>query len=250
MAQVANLPLAGASVNPAAKDLARDMYLSGKTQTTIAGQLGVHPKTISYWIKQNNWQEIKNTLSLSPLLIRFNLFAQLQAFTEHILTREEGNNFPDSKEVNIECRLVQAIFRFPDYSYEDVVDVYKDINKAAKTLAAAPANTPLKNEISADKPTTKQIENQTLNNKQQDKEGIKTDKDSCTENAAEEQEYPGYIPKKNVVLRSGVRWIEKGLVFDPKTRQNRRLHPDEWEELLRKGLTKADFQGWHPANKA
>ena len=243
MAQTANR----STIEPAAKDLARDMYLSGKTQTTIANQLGVHPKTISYWIKQNNWQEVKSILHLSPLLIRANLFAQLEALTDHILTRDKGNNFPDTKEANIQNKLVQAIFKFPHYTLEHVQAICRDLSKTSG-LGSTPKSPQIKNEIPADKKIVKSNDNQLVDASEVDKEGIKMDKESEVENSAEESENAGYIPRKNVVLRSGVRWIEKGIAFDPKTRQNRRLMWGEYEELLKKGLTKADFQGWHPAN--
>ncbi len=153
------------------------------------------------------------------------------------------------KEATIQCKLVQAIFRFPDYTLEQIQAICKDLSTASALVSghrSAPATYPQKNENPADKPTTKQADSQPLNASAPDKEGIKMDKGPGAENAAKEATDTGYIPKKNVVLRSGVRWIEKGIVFDPKTRQNRRLYRTEWEELLKKGLTKADFQGWHP----
>ncbi len=214
------------------QNIARDLYIKeGKTQTAIAAQLGVHPKTISYWVKQNNWHEIKTSIAISPLMIRHNLYTQLGSLSEYIVTREEGNNFPTAEEVTMQSKLVQAIFKFPNYTVEDVQQIRKEIDQANKNIAAkqAPAS---------DKETIKNIDSQAIITSARDKEGIKNPEVPALEN-------DGYIPKKNVVLRSGVRWIEKGIVFDPSTRKNRALRQSEYEELLRKGLTKADFQGWH-----
>ena len=93
------------------QNIARDLYLKGETtQTAIASQLGVHPKTISYWIRQNNWKEIKETISLAPIIIRQNLYTQLEVFSEYIITRQDGNPFPDSREVMIQYIRVQFKF--------------------------------------------------------------------------------------------------------------------------------------------
>jgi len=229
------------------KNIARDLYLEGgKTQTSIAAQLGVHPKTISYWIKQNQWDDMKASLRMSPVIIKQNLYAQLEAFSEYILTREEGNHFPDTTEVTIQYKLVTAISKFPNYSYEEIMDMYKDLypsNQQSPTYPARPEKIP-----SIDKDSTKTIDSQSLIENTRDKEGIKMDKETSPQTIGSSPENTSYIPKKNIVLRSGARWIEKGMVFDPKMKQNRKLTRPEWDELLQKGLTKADFQGWHPAS--
>ncbi len=244
MTQVADQSLTGTTANPAAKDLARDMYLGGKTQTAIAGQLGVHPKTIAYWAKQNNWQELKACICLGPIIIRHNLYTQLAALSDAIVTRAETNGCPTSKEVLMQYKLVQAIFKFPDFTPDDIEQIYNELDQLNK-------NTPAKKVAASGRDLTKHIDNQFIESKIADKEGIKMDKERIKENAAAGTNAAyvdaDYTPKKNVILRSGVRWIEKGVVYDPSTRQNRKLSKSEYDELIRKGLTKKDFQGWLPA---
>lgn len=107
---------------------ARDMYLEGnKTQTAIATELGVHPKTLSYWIKQNNWREVKAGLRLAPIIIKQNLYAQIHELQDHILNREEGNRFPDRHEVMMQYKLVTALFKFPDCNVDEFEYIYKDL---------------------------------------------------------------------------------------------------------------------------
>jgi hypothetical protein len=233
-----------APIPDATKNLARDLYLNGgSSQAAIAGELGIHPKTLSYWIKQNNWQEIKTTIAISPLIIRYNLYTQLAVLSEHIINREEGNSFPTFEEVVMQYKLVQAIFKFPAYTSEDPQQIYNDLGPTDK-------NIPAKKFHQSDKDSTQIADNQPSEIRTSDKDGIKMDKEEIKTEAANNTDAApvdlNYIPKKNIVLRSGARWIEKGLVYDPGIKQNRKLRKPEWDELMRKGLTKADFQGWHP----
>ena len=129
------------NLHPSKKDSARDLYLQGeKSQAAIAGQLGVHPKTLSYWIKQNNWKEIKVGLSLAPIIIQQNLYAQIQELQDHILNREEGNRFPDRDEVSMQYKMVAAIFKFPKYSFEEIKEIctecFQDKDTSAKNITA------------------------------------------------------------------------------------------------------------------
>lgn len=223
------------------KDTARDLYLQGeKSQTAIAGQLGVHPKTLSYWIKQNNWKEIKAGLSLAPIMIQQNLYAQIQELQDHILNREDGNRFPDKHEVMMQYKMVAAIFKFPKYSFEEIKEICTELFQDKDASS--------KNITPKDKKTNNVVDSQLFTKNTADKEGIKKDKEEikneATQNTISEPIDPDYTPKKNVVLRSGARWIEKGIVYDPVMRQNRKLTKPEYDELLRKGLSKKDFAGW------
>jgi len=188
------------------QNIARDLYLKGETtQTAIASQLGVHPKTISYWIRQNNWKEIKETISLAPIIIRQNLYTQLEAFSEYIITREDGNPFPDSREVMIQYKLVSAIFKFPNYSFEEMMEIYKYL---AVNEDGALSKKELDNNFSKkDKEKDKYIDNQLIEENEKDKEGIKKDKDSSPATAEMQAQIPNeeplnnaYTPKKNIVL--------------------------------------------------
>lgn len=93
-------------------------------------------------------------------------------------------------------------------------------------------------------------DNGSIRNEATSSENVDTKTQSDNSNTAEQKtaNENSETIKKNIVLRSGARWIGKGLVYDSFRKKKRELTIPEYQELLRKGLTKKDFEGYQPIN--
>jgi DNA-binding XRE family transcriptional regulator len=113
--------------NQTTQDLARELYFYGeKTQAEIAYELGVHRKTLSYWIKQNKWRELKTASRQLPIVLRQNLYVQLEELQASILSREPGHRFPDRYEAEIQRKLIAGIKNIPNLGIQESIEIMKE----------------------------------------------------------------------------------------------------------------------------
>ena len=92
------------------KDFARTLYLSEReiTQKEIASRVGVTEATVSKWVREERWEQLKTSLVGGREELLGWLHAQLNAIREAVSLREE-NNFVSSKEADTITKLTNAI---------------------------------------------------------------------------------------------------------------------------------------------
>lgn len=93
------------------KDYAKRLYLTeiGITQKEIAERAEVTEATVSKWINEGKWAEQKTSLLTTRSEQLALMYRQLQAASDAINNREEGNRFPSSKEADAILKLTAAI---------------------------------------------------------------------------------------------------------------------------------------------
>ena len=105
-------------------DQAREQYFAAqKTQSQIADDLGIHTKTLSYWIKQNKWRQARTAAQQMPLLLKNNLYTMLASLQNNILSREPHNCFPDAKEAEIQRKLMAGLKQLPGLAVPEAIQL-------------------------------------------------------------------------------------------------------------------------------
>lgn len=104
-----------AGVSPSGADklsTARLLYMAGEiTQKGIAKQVGVSERTIHSWIKQENWDRLRQAARTAPAIIAENMFSQLVELQNDIANREAGKRYPTMQEAELTRKLCLSIDR-------------------------------------------------------------------------------------------------------------------------------------------
>lgn len=107
------------------KDIAKSLYLNGTfTQEEIAEKVGTTRQTVSRWVKQGAWDELKASLTITPAQILAGLNRQIVEINNNINQREEGKRFATVPEADTLAKLASAIKKIEqDVGIADIVDV-------------------------------------------------------------------------------------------------------------------------------
>jgi transcriptional regulator with XRE-family HTH domain len=107
------------------KDIAKSLYLNGSfTQEEIAEKVGTTRQTVSRWVKQGAWDELKASLTITPAQILAGLNRQIVEINNNINQREEGKRFATVPEADTLAKLASAIKKIEqDVGIADIVDV-------------------------------------------------------------------------------------------------------------------------------
>lgn len=107
------------------KELAKLLYLrENLTQKEIAQKSGVSEVTISKWIKTERWEGLKTSISITREEQLANLYRQIAAINEVIISREAGKRFPNSKEADAINKIAGAIEKMErDTGLADIISV-------------------------------------------------------------------------------------------------------------------------------
>ena len=71
------------------KDIAKSLYLNGNfTQEEIADKVGSTRQTVSRWIKEGGWEELKASITITPAQILSGLNRQIVEINNNISERE------------------------------------------------------------------------------------------------------------------------------------------------------------------
>ena len=94
----------------AKKELAKLLYTQNDlTIATIAQRVEVTEKTLSGWIKDNNWESFKKSLVTTKNEQLMFFYDQLHSLNNLIKERPEGARFADSKEADVFVKLSATI---------------------------------------------------------------------------------------------------------------------------------------------
>lgn len=92
------------------KDWAKTLYLSENlTQTEIAERVEVSKQTLCKWVKQEKWEELKTSISLTREEQLINLYRQVAEINKAIAKRKDGERFATVKEADIITKIAASI---------------------------------------------------------------------------------------------------------------------------------------------
>jgi hypothetical protein len=92
------------------KKQALDLYVNQSfTQQQIADSVGVCVRTIHNWVKQHAWDRLRLATHQAPALIADNFSSQLVELQNNIASREPGNRYPTTQEMEIMRKLTVCI---------------------------------------------------------------------------------------------------------------------------------------------
>lgn len=111
------------------KDIARQLFVKGDfTQIEIAEKVGVSKVTINKWIKGENWDKEKISISATRQEQLKRLYDQLAEINKFIADKPEGTRFASPAEADSMNKIAKAIEKLEkETSLSDVITVITDI---------------------------------------------------------------------------------------------------------------------------
>ena len=107
------------------KGIAKSLYLDGNyTQEEIADKVGTTRQTVSRWVKTENWEEIKASVTITPAQIIAQWNRQIVEINKKINARADGERFATTQEADALSKLAGAIKKLEaDIGVPDCVSV-------------------------------------------------------------------------------------------------------------------------------
>jgi transcriptional regulator with XRE-family HTH domain len=98
----------------------------GMTQKEAAEKVGVSGVTMNKWYRDGEWAKLKQSMLVTRQEQLNRLYMQLEELNNHIMKREEGERFANSKEADSISKLAIAIKTMEtEASIADIVEVSK-----------------------------------------------------------------------------------------------------------------------------
>lgn len=79
------------------------------TQKEISEKVGVTPQTVNRWVKRENWEKLRLSLSVTREEQLMHLYSHLSEINASIASREEGERYPNAKEADTITKLSSSI---------------------------------------------------------------------------------------------------------------------------------------------
>lgn len=96
--------------NEQKKDWAKLLYTKEQMpQKEIAEKVGVTPQTVNRWVKKENWEQLRISLSVTREEQLRHLYSHLSEINASIANRPEGERFPNAKEADTITKLSNSI---------------------------------------------------------------------------------------------------------------------------------------------
>ena len=107
------------------KGIAKSLYLDGNyTQEEIADKVGTTRQTVSRWVKTENWEEIKASVTITPAQIIAQWNRQIVEINKKINARADGERFATTQEADALSKLAGSIKKLEaDIGVPDCVSV-------------------------------------------------------------------------------------------------------------------------------
>lgn len=111
------------------QDYAKVLFLKENlTQKEIAEKVGVSEVTMSRWVNDNNWESLKQSVSVTREERMRSTITQLTELDNLIASRDENYRFPSKEESNIRRRLVADLASLEnECGLSDVINVSRKI---------------------------------------------------------------------------------------------------------------------------
>lgn len=114
------------------KEWAKTLYLRGDLlQKEIAEKVGIAEKTLSKWIKDNNWESLKTSLLTTKAEQLQMLYSQLKSLNNNI--KEKHDNIPDVRTADTIIKITASIKSLEtETSVAEIIEVAQDFIKFVK----------------------------------------------------------------------------------------------------------------------
>ena len=111
------------------KDWAKLLFTrEGLTQKEIAAKIGVSAQSMTKWVKDNEWDRLRQSLLVTRDEQLKRLYMQLDELNSMIMKRPAGERFANSKEADTISKLTVSIRTMEtDASIADIVEVCKRV---------------------------------------------------------------------------------------------------------------------------
>lgn len=97
------------------RSIAKTLYIEGNyTQEEIAVKVGASRQTIIRWAKEDKWQELKASRSITPTQIISQWQQQIVEINTAIACREEGKRYATPAEADALHKLASSIKKLQD----------------------------------------------------------------------------------------------------------------------------------------
>lgn len=97
------------------RGIARTLYIEGNyTQEEIAQKVGTTRQTVARWAREDKWQELKASVSITPAQLIAQWQQQISEINRAIATREEGTRYATPAEADAMLKLSTAIKKLQD----------------------------------------------------------------------------------------------------------------------------------------
>lgn len=117
------------------KELAKHLYFTTcHTQKAIAEAVGVTPKSMSGWVRSENWVEQKKSQFYSPDQLLHQLYDQLRDINAVIAARGEGEKRGTKEELEASAKIVSLITAIAKAK----PDTWRNINQEIDITATPP----------------------------------------------------------------------------------------------------------------
>lgn len=122
--------------NDQKRELAKILYTKENlTQVEIAERVGTSRVTIGKWIKNENWEMLKVSITITKEEQLKSLYRQLAELNEVIGNRECGERYPSAPEADTISKLANAIKKMEsDIGLGDIVSVLSELLKWLRTF--------------------------------------------------------------------------------------------------------------------
>jgi transcriptional regulator with XRE-family HTH domain len=115
--------MAKSSINK--KDIAKSLYVNGSfTQEEIAQKVGTTRQSVSRWVREGAWEDLKASYTITPAQILAGLNRQIIEINNNINARVEGKRFATVSEADTLAKLASSVKKIEsDVGISDIVDV-------------------------------------------------------------------------------------------------------------------------------
>ena len=112
--------------NSQKKDWAKLLFINESlTQKEIAIKVEVTEKTISKWVHDDNWEQLRSSLIITKEQELRRIYMQINELNTHIFSREEGLRFANSKEADTLNKLAATARSLEtDTSIAETIEVF------------------------------------------------------------------------------------------------------------------------------
>lgn len=117
-----------------------EYVISNLSQKEVATKVGVSAVTISKWVKESNWDDLRRQMLVTREKQLGRLYAQFDELTRAIEQKPQGERYANSKEADTLNKLTGAIRSLEtEASVADIVEVSKRLLNWLRPLNATKA---------------------------------------------------------------------------------------------------------------
>lgn len=117
-----------------------EYVISNLSQKEVAAKVDVSAVTMSKWVKEGNWDDLRRQMLVTREKQLARLYAQFDELTRAIEAKPHGERYANSKEADTLNKLTGAIRSLEiDASVADIVEVSKRLLNWLRPLNAAKA---------------------------------------------------------------------------------------------------------------